>query len=263
MPGLAIGVLRAPLAARRTASTTTTAGDPAAVRGARRLDGGGRRCRPIPRRCRACCWPRRLAEEAGRPVRLSTYAISGSTTRDLVPQVDAAVLRPRREVALIIIGANDVTTRMTRRRVGRGCWANRCAGCARSAAASSSAPAPTWASCGRFPSRCGWSAASTACGSPRRRPPRCARAGGVPVSLGEPAGAGVHGAATSTCSAPTASTPAPSATRPPPACCWPRCARWRGCGRAGSLRVLPLRSAAALAVRPITTPPRWLQKRHA
>src|SRR5688572_33223661 len=32
-----------------------------------------------------------LAEEAGRPVRLSTYAISGSTTHDLVPQVDAAV----------------------------------------------------------------------------------------------------------------------------------------------------------------------------
>ncbi|MET8760336.1 SGNH/GDSL hydrolase family protein [Lentzea sp. NPDC004782] len=52
-----------------------------------------------------------LAEEAGRPVRLSTYAVSGSTTRDLVPQVDAAVLDAPR-VALIIIGANDVTSRM-------------------------------------------------------------------------------------------------------------------------------------------------------
>ena len=52
-----------------------------------------------------------LAEEAGRPVRLSTYAISGSTTRDLVPQVDAAV-RDEPRVALIIIGANDVTSRM-------------------------------------------------------------------------------------------------------------------------------------------------------
>ncbi|RDI30940.1 SGNH/GDSL hydrolase family protein [Lentzea flaviverrucosa] len=52
-----------------------------------------------------------LAAEAGRPVRLSTYAISGSTTRDLVPQVDAAV-RDVPEVALIIIGANDVTSRL-------------------------------------------------------------------------------------------------------------------------------------------------------
>jgi len=52
-----------------------------------------------------------LAEEAERPVRLSTYAISGSTTRDLVPQVDAAV-RDAPQVALIIIGANDVTSRM-------------------------------------------------------------------------------------------------------------------------------------------------------
>ncbi|NKE62234.1 SGNH/GDSL hydrolase family protein [Lentzea sp. PSKA42] len=52
-----------------------------------------------------------LAEEAERPVRLSTYAVSGSTTRDLVPQVDAAVLDAP-HVALIIIGANDVTSRM-------------------------------------------------------------------------------------------------------------------------------------------------------
>ncbi|SEQ17440.1 Lysophospholipase L1 [Lentzea xinjiangensis] len=52
-----------------------------------------------------------LAEEAARPVRLSTYAISGSTTRDLVPQVDAAV-RDAPQVALIIIGANDVTSRI-------------------------------------------------------------------------------------------------------------------------------------------------------
>ncbi|MGZ3140749.1 SGNH/GDSL hydrolase family protein [Lentzea chajnantorensis] len=51
-----------------------------------------------------------LAEEADRPVRLSTYAISGSTTRDLVPQVDAA-LPGEPQAALVIIGANDVTTR--------------------------------------------------------------------------------------------------------------------------------------------------------
>ncbi|MFJ8963614.1 SGNH/GDSL hydrolase family protein [Lentzea sp. NPDC102401] len=59
-----------------------------------------------------------LAEEAERPVRLSTYAISGSTTRDLVPQVDAAVLDAP-QVALIIIGANDVTSRMSPGESGR------------------------------------------------------------------------------------------------------------------------------------------------
>ena len=52
-----------------------------------------------------------LAEEAERPVRLSTHAVSGSTTRDLVAQVDAAV-RDAPQVALIIIGANDVTSRL-------------------------------------------------------------------------------------------------------------------------------------------------------
>lgn len=59
-----------------------------------------------------------LAEEAGRPVRLCTYAISGSTTRSLVAQVDAAVL-DQPQVALIIIGANDVTTRMPVRESAR------------------------------------------------------------------------------------------------------------------------------------------------
>ncbi|MBM7861859.1 SGNH/GDSL hydrolase family protein [Lentzea nigeriaca] len=52
-----------------------------------------------------------LAEEAERPVRLSTHAVSGSTTRDLIAQVDAAV-REAPQVALIIIGANDVTSRL-------------------------------------------------------------------------------------------------------------------------------------------------------
>ncbi|MBW4719183.1 SGNH/GDSL hydrolase family protein [Saccharothrix obliqua] len=53
---------------------------------------------------------RGLAEETGRPVRLTTCAISGSTTRDLAPQVSRALLDPP-DVALIVIGANDVTTR--------------------------------------------------------------------------------------------------------------------------------------------------------
>jgi lysophospholipase L1-like esterase len=54
---------------------------------------------------------RGLAEEAERPVRLSTYAISGSTTRSLPGQVGLA-LAARPDVAMVVIGANDVTTRM-------------------------------------------------------------------------------------------------------------------------------------------------------
>jgi lysophospholipase L1-like esterase len=54
---------------------------------------------------------RGLAEEADRPVRLDTYAISGSTTRDLLAQVDRVLVEPP-EVALVIIGANDVTDKL-------------------------------------------------------------------------------------------------------------------------------------------------------
>lgn len=55
---------------------------------------------------------RGLAEEANRPVLLRTYAISGSTTRDLPDQVNQALADPP-EVALVIIGANDVTDRLS------------------------------------------------------------------------------------------------------------------------------------------------------
>jgi lysophospholipase L1-like esterase len=53
-----------------------------------------------------------LAREAGRPVLLTTYAISGSTTRDLNDQVNRALADPP-TVALVIIGANDVTDRLS------------------------------------------------------------------------------------------------------------------------------------------------------
>lgn len=53
-----------------------------------------------------------LADEVGVPVRLETYAISGSTSRDLAAQVDRVVADPP-DVALVIIGANDVTTRLS------------------------------------------------------------------------------------------------------------------------------------------------------
>jgi lysophospholipase L1-like esterase len=59
-----------------------------------------------------------LAEEAGRSVLLTTYAISGATTRDLVAQVDRALADPPR-LALVIIGANDVTDRLSVRESAR------------------------------------------------------------------------------------------------------------------------------------------------
>lgn len=55
---------------------------------------------------------RGLAEEADRPVLLTTHAISGSTTRDLLAQVNRTLADPPR-VALVIIGANDVTDRLS------------------------------------------------------------------------------------------------------------------------------------------------------
>jgi lysophospholipase L1-like esterase len=54
---------------------------------------------------------RGLAEEAERPVRLDTYAVSGSTSRDLTPQVELALANGP-DVALALIGANDVTKRI-------------------------------------------------------------------------------------------------------------------------------------------------------
>ena len=53
---------------------------------------------------------RGLADEFDRPVRLVTHAISGSRTIDLEAQVDRALIDPP-ELALVIIGGNDVTAR--------------------------------------------------------------------------------------------------------------------------------------------------------
>lgn len=54
---------------------------------------------------------RGLAEELDRPVELRTYAIVGATSQELAGQVDV-VLRTSPDLALIIIGANDVTSKL-------------------------------------------------------------------------------------------------------------------------------------------------------
>lgn len=54
---------------------------------------------------------RGLAELTGRPIRLSTKAIVGATSKGLASQVDAMfVAGPPPDAAVIMIGANDVTT---------------------------------------------------------------------------------------------------------------------------------------------------------
>ncbi|RRO15510.1 SGNH/GDSL hydrolase family protein [Saccharopolyspora rhizosphaerae] len=54
---------------------------------------------------------RGLAEELEGPVSLTTHAIVGATSQELAAQVDAA-LRRKPELVLIIIGANDVTSKL-------------------------------------------------------------------------------------------------------------------------------------------------------
>ncbi|HEX7660144.1 MAG TPA: SGNH/GDSL hydrolase family protein [Pseudonocardiaceae bacterium] len=58
---------------------------------------------------------RGLAEETARPVRLSTYAVSGANTRGLPAQVDQALARRPPDVAIVLIGANDVRDRLPAR----------------------------------------------------------------------------------------------------------------------------------------------------
>jgi lysophospholipase L1-like esterase len=53
-----------------------------------------------------------LATNSGRPVHVSTLAVCGCTSRRLGRQVDAALVDPP-HVAIIMIGANDVTRRIS------------------------------------------------------------------------------------------------------------------------------------------------------
>lgn len=54
---------------------------------------------------------RNLAEEAGLPVQLDTYAISGSSSRRLAEQLRAVLLSPP-TAALIMVGPNDIRDRV-------------------------------------------------------------------------------------------------------------------------------------------------------
>ncbi|HEU4349453.1 MAG TPA: SGNH/GDSL hydrolase family protein [Actinoplanes sp.] len=60
---------------------------------------------------------RHLAADADRPVQLDTYAVSGSTTRSMAPQIGLALTNPP-DIALIMVGANDVMARIQPRESG-------------------------------------------------------------------------------------------------------------------------------------------------
>jgi lysophospholipase L1-like esterase len=60
---------------------------------------------------------REVATRARRPVRLDTYAVSGSTSHDLAPQIDLTLTNTP-DLALIIIGGNDVAAQIQPRRSG-------------------------------------------------------------------------------------------------------------------------------------------------
>ncbi len=171
---------------------------------------------------------RSLAEEAGRSVLLTTYAISGATTRDLAEQVDRALADPP-TVALVIIGANDVSGHLSVRGSAKLLEAQlvrlRSAG-----AAVVMATCPDLGTIRPIPQPLrsvarAWSLLLASTSSPpccgpvarRSRWRNCCRRSSSPGRT--------------TCSARTASTPTPPVTRRRPRCCWRRCA-WRpGYGR--------------------------------
>ena len=161
-----------------------------------------------------------ISDVARRPVHVTNVAVVGAESQALGAQIDE-LGDARPELAVIMIGANDVTHRIKNRRGGappggRGPAAARCA-----TSRSSWAPAPTSAPSARSPSRCGPTRGGCRA---RWRPPR-------PSPWWARAGARCRSATCSgrcsprarTCSATTSSTRAPPATLPPPTrCCPPR-----------------------------------------
>ena len=169
------------------------------------------------------------------------------------------------DVAVILIGANDVTHRMLPSASVRHLLRGACAGCATPASRSSSAPAPTSAPSSRSPPPLkqvarAWSRRLAAAQT------IAVRRGGRPHGLaGLDPRAGVRGRARRCCSAPTGSTRRPTATARWPPCCCPR--RWPRSGWSPTTRPIPRRSAARASCRsprPRSRPstPRHRARRH-
>jgi hypothetical protein len=123
-----------------------------------------------------------LAEVADRPVQLTVVAVVGAQSSSLDEQIDRIGV-PEVDVAVIMIGVNDVTHRVSRRprsaprprRARLRDWAPRW----------SSAPAPTSARWSRSPSRCAGSPGAPAGQLAARRPSPSSRPAAARVSLGD------------------------------------------------------------------------------
>ncbi len=130
----------------------------------------------------------RLLAEGGptgsRRVHLSSVGVSGSRSVDLATQVARALLGPAPDVAVILIGANDVTDAAPAAARPPPTSARRFAGCAPPASRWSSAPARTSARSGRSPPPLRQIAGLAGAADRRgRRPRRSAAAGGTVVDL--------------------------------------------------------------------------------
>ena len=116
-----------------------------------------------------------IADAARRPVRLTCPAVVGSVSAWLDAQVEIAI-EAGVDLAIIFIGANDVTTRVSEA-AAVAYLAEAVTSAARGRRARwSSPPAPTSARSDRSSRRCGgWPAGGAASSRPRRRWPWCER----------------------------------------------------------------------------------------
>ena len=173
------------------------------------------------RRRPARCSASGLAEQR-RPPRAPARRSPSSarTSSDLVGQIDRA-LPTEPDVAVILIGANDVTHSVLPVAVGAAPRPRPSAGCATPASRSSSAPAPTSARSSRSRRRSSRSARAWSRRLAAAQTIAVVEEGGRTVSLGSILGPGVRGRARRCCSGPTSSTRRPTATARWSTCCCP------------------------------------------
>ena len=166
------GLYGAGRARRSSWSSSATARRPAWVRTSR--------CRPSAPSSPTAS-PRSAAGRSGSPTSPSS-ARSPATWTSSWPTRSTRCRAP--DVAVVIIGANDVTHRIDKS-VAVATWPRRSVGCATPAPRSSSAPAPTWARSSRSPSRCGSLARRWSRDLAAAQTVAVVEAGGRTVSLGD------------------------------------------------------------------------------
>ena len=110
-----------------------------------------------------------VAAFAGRPVELHNFSVVGAVSADLAGQLELVREGPAPQLAVIMVGANDITKRTPRAAAVRS-LIEAATNYARWGPRSSSAPARTWVSCDRSPNRYGSSRNGCRVISARPRP---------------------------------------------------------------------------------------------